>query len=154
MADQTILSKWQALFPSQDPLSQPDQVGGMGMGESPSLLNYTLSPTRSKGEPATDVWSPTKPHPVKGDTDIIAMWNRSTNISGQFKDEETRQLKDGTLLANLVQERAKGSLDKIPMSGQNTTRFLTQHTINAFEDYTRSPSLESDNEVITMAEFT
>ena len=54
MADQTILSKWKALFPSQDPLSQPDQVGGMGMGESPSLLNYTLSPTRSKGEPATE----------------------------------------------------------------------------------------------------
>ena len=82
------------------------------------------------------------------------MWNRSTNISGQFKDEETRQLKDGTLLANLVQERAKGSLDKIPMSGQNTTRFLTQQTINAFEDFTRAPSLESDNEVITMAQFT
>ena len=148
------MSKWTALFPSQDPLSQPDQVGGMGMGTGPALVNYTFSPTRSKGEPATDVWSPTKPHPVKGDTDIIAMWNRSTNITGQFKDEETRQLKDNTLLANLVQQRVKGGLDKIPMSGQNTTRLLTQAEINAFEDYTRAPSLERDNDVITQAQFT
>ena len=154
MANETILSKWTALFPSQDPLSQPDQVGGMGMGTGPSLVNYTFSPDRGPSTEATDHWTPGNPHPVKGDTDIIAMWNRSTNISGQFKDEDTRQLKDNTLLANLVQQRAKGSLDKIPMSGQNTTRFLTQAEINSYEDYTRAPSLESDNEVITMAQFT
>ena len=154
MAEQTILSKWQALFPNNSPESNPNAVNGQGTDGDYNLVNAVKSPFREASEAATDNWNYKNEFPVKGDSDIIAMWNRSTNISGQFKDEDTRQLKDNTLLANLVQERAKDSLEKIPMSGQNTTRFLTQHTINAFEDYTRSPSLENDNEVITMAQFT
>lgn len=151
----SILGKWQAMFPNSSPVSNPTAVAGKAADNANSLVNYSFSPTREASQLATDSWSDGNAHPIKGDGDILAMWNRTALITNRDIDPEVNFVngtKEGPL-ARITLQGARTTEQKIPMSGQNTTRFVTKTSIEEFQQYTQMPSLEDENDVITVAEF-
>ena len=74
MADATILSKWQALFPNNSPESNPNAVNGQGVDGDYNLVNAVKSPFRDRSSQSTDTWSSNNSFPLKGESDILS-WN-------------------------------------------------------------------------------
>ena len=160
MAEQTILSKWQALFPNNSPESNPNAVNGQGVDGGGVLVNAVKSPFREASEQATDSWSYKNEFPVKGDTDILAMWDSTAvltnrpadpsydpiNFADQSKAPHPLRLKARQNVYTSKAQNSGGSL--------NRTRLLTQNDIESFERYTTAPSIEDENDVITQAQFT
>ena len=157
MADQTILSKWQSLFPNNSPESNPNAVNGQGTDGGYNLVNAVKSPFREASEQATDNWSSNNSFPVKGDSDIIAMYD-SASVVTKLPVDETPTFADGRTdghpLRKRVQDSVYTSKDQIPGGSLNTTRLITKNDIDSFEQFTINPLLESENDVINMAQFT
>ena len=157
MADQTILSKWQALFPNSSPESNPNAVNGQGTDGDYNLVNAVKSPFREASEQATDNWSSNNSFPVKGDSDIIAMYD-SASVVTKLPVDETPTFADGRTdghpLRKRVQDSVYTSKDQNPGGSLNTTRLITKNDIDSFEQFTIAPSIESENDVINMAQFT
>jgi len=157
LAEQTILSKWQALFPNNSPESNINAVNGQGADGSYNLVNAVKSPFREASEQATDNWSSNNSFPVKGDSDIIAMYD-SASVVTQLPVEDTPTFADGRTdghpLRKRVQDNVYTSKDQNPGGSMNMTRLLTKNDIDSFEQFTNNPLLEGENDVITQAQFT
>ena len=157
MANQTILSKWQSLFPNNSPESNPNAVNGQGTDGGYNLVNAVKSPFREASEQATDNWSSNNSFPVKGDSDIIAMYD-SASVVTKLPVDETPTFADGRTdghpLRKRVQDSVYTSKDQNPGGSLNTTRLITKNDIDSFEQFTINPLLESENDVINMAQFT
>ena len=157
MAEQTILSKWQALFPTNSPESNINAVNGQGADGSYNLVNAVKSPFREASEQATDNWSSNNSFPVKGDSDIIEMYD-SASVVTQLPVEDTPTFADGRTdghpLRKRVQDNVYTSKDQNPGGSMNMTRLLTKNDIDSFEQFTTNPLLEGENDVITQAQFT
>tara|TARA_Y100000401_G_scaffold98532_1_gene86372 strand:+ start:188 stop:670 length:483 start_codon:yes stop_codon:yes gene_type:complete len=160
LADQTILSKWQALFPNNSPESNPNAVNGQGTDGDYNLVNAVKSPFREASEAATDSWSYKNEFPIKGDTDILAMWDSTSILTNRPADpsydpvEFADQAKSPHPLKLKARQNVYTSKQQNPGGSLNRTRLLTQNDIDGFEQFTVSPSIESENDVITMAQFT
>ena len=157
MADQTILSKWQALFPNSSPESNPNAVNGQGTDGDYNLVNAVKSPFREASEAATDNWNYKNEFPVKGDSDILAMYDSASVLTKLPVDEEPT-FADGRTsghpLRRTVRERVYTSKLQNPGGSVNATRLITKNDIDSFEQFTVAPSIESENDVINMAQFT
>ena len=157
MAEQTILSKWQALFPNNSPESNPNAVNGQGTDGDYNLVNAVKSPFREASEAATDNWNYKNEFPVKGDSDILAMYDSASVLTKLPVDEEPTFADgrtNGHPLRRTVRERVYTSKLQNPGGSVNATRLITKNDIDSFEQFTLAPSLESENDVITQAQFT
>ena len=154
----TILSKWQALFSNSSPVSNPNAVAGKATDPSNSLVNYTLSPNREASQLATDSWSDANAHPLRGNGDILAMWDSAKKLSGRRALPDDAKFADGRTtghpLRGRVVQNVYTSKAQNPGGSLNRSRMLTNTDIKEFEKYTQMPSLEDENDVITVAEFT
>ena len=155
MADQTILSKWQALFPNNSPESNINAVNGQAVDGSGGLVNAVKSPFREASEQATDNWSSNNSFPVKGDSDIIAMYDSASVVTGLPVDE-TPAFADGRTeghpLRKRVQDSVYTSKEQNPGGSLNTTRLLTKNDIDSFEKFTTNPLREDDSDPIAAVE--
>ncbi len=165
MADQTILSKWKALFPNNSPESNPNAVNGQGVDGDYNLVNAVKSPFRDRSSQSTDTWSSNNSFPLKGESDILRMYDSTSSKTGLVVDE-----KFGVSLAaeggmsslppsqflnrSRAQQSVYTSKDQNPGGSVNATRLLTKNDIDSFEQFTINPLLESENDVITQAQFT
>ena len=157
MADQTILSKWQALFPNNSPESNPNAVNGQGVDGDYNLVNAVKSPFREASEAATDNWNYKNEFPVKGDSDILAMYDSASVLTKLPVDEEPTFADgrtNGHPLRRTVRQRVYTSKLQNPGGSVNATRLITKNDIDSFEQFTVAPSIESENDVINMAQFT
>ena len=157
MASETILSKWQALFPNNSPESNANAVNGQGVDGSGNLVNAVKSPFREASEAATDNWSYKNEFPVKGDSDILAMYDSASVLTKLPVDEEPTFADgrtNGHPLRRTVRERVYTSKLQNPGVSVNATRLITKNDIDSFEQFTTAPSIESENDVITQAQFT
>ena len=157
MASETILSKWQALYPNNSPESNANAVNGQGVDGSGNLVNAVKSPFREASEAATDNWSYKNEFPVKGDSDILAMYDSASVLTKLPVDEEPTFADgrtNGHPLRRTVRQRVYTSKLQNPGGSVNATRLITKNDIDSFEQFTTAPSIESENDVITQAQFT
>ena len=160
MADQTILSKWQALFPNNSPESNPNAVNGQGVDGDYNLVNAVKSPFRDRSSQSTDTWSSNNSFPLKGDSDILAMYDSTTVRTGLSVEGAGIEGGMSSLppYQFLNRSRAQNSLytSKLqnPGGSVNATRLLTKEDIDGFEQFTTNPLREDDSDVINMAQFT
>lgn len=160
MADGTILSKWQALFPNNSPESNPNAVNGQGVDGDYNLVNAVKSPFRDRSEQATDTWSSNNSFPLKGDSDILAMYDSTTvrtglSVEGAGIEGGMSSLPPSQFLnRSRAQNSVYTSKLQNPGGSVNATRLLTKEDIDGFEQFTTNPLREDDSDVINMAQFT
>ena len=160
MANGTILSKWQALFPNNSPEANANAVNGQGVDGYVGLVNAVKSPFRDRSEQATDTWSSNNSFPLKGDSDILAMYDSTTvrtglSVEGAGIEGGMSSLPPSQFLnRSRAQNSVYTSKLQNPGGSVNATRLLTKEDIDGFEQFTTNPLREDDSDVINMAQFT